>query len=558
MALKKFTFHEGTTDNPVVLSQRQIRGLVALSLDESISRENINVNSVVKAESGKMYKSEYNAISSLGFTIIDTTQEADEFSIYFANTADLYEGNSREIYSTNISIEKLDFKISSHEIIISSGNISDDIIKERIHIENGRLIVDAPQENSTWQDTITIQANPKYDTTNKVFTNVPITVKAVELKGIKLSIADSVLINERTTISTEYMPENMTKLSNRIEVTCEKGAIGSGIYLAPAEPCNDIIRAKCYMFGSNSPSFLVEKTINIKQPSIVCNIVDKDGDPVEGAYITIVDGVTGISSQLNNGESMSAVLGRTYSISAYLPEGYTKVVVPENVTTNTLETIVTALYYPIQVGVMAVFNDGSYIAYDEWIDLGLPTQNEYGSELIAAGYIEQDGKSYCFNEVIDCYYAINKQVFDIAKIINTNGNEDPEAIEKALLVTIDKAKKITNIEKNTYTGNLTECAAYVCANKTININGNVHSGYLGCCSQLLNILKNKSKINDIFIKVSGPFVDSYLFSCNENGDKLVYYVDENGAHINYRGGGPYYNGCYKDTNFKTIPLFDLL
>lgn len=514
MALKKFTFHEGTTDNPVVLSQRQIRGLVALSLDENISRENINVNSVVKAESGKMYKSEYNAISSLGFTIIDTTQEADEFSIYFANTADLYEGNSREIYSTNISIEQLDFKISSHEIIISSGNISDDIIKERIHIENGMLIVDAPQENSTWQDTITIQANPKYDITNKVFTKVPITVKAIELKGIKLSIADAVLINERTTITTEYMPENMTKLANRIEVTCEKGAIGSGIYLAPAEPCNDVIRAKCYMFGSNSPSFLVEKTINIKQPSIVCNIVDKDGDTVEGAYITVVDGITGISTQLNNGESMSAVLGRTYSISAYLPEGYTKVVVPENITTNTLETIVTALYYPIQVGVMAVFEDGSYMTYDEWSDMGMPNVNESGSRLIGAGYQSADGESYFVadNPVQRKWSNIRLSIEIVQPELNSS--------DGCLAVTQQQAKKntitITNILSSN--GDTTDTCAAIYCQSCVKVIGNVErQGWLGSCKQIKAIADNETLINVIrsVIRLESMNMNNTWWSSNQ-------------------------------------------
>lgn len=547
MALKKFTFHEGTTDNPVVLSQRQIRGLVALSLDESISRENINVNSVVKAESGKMYKSEYNAISSLGFTIIDTTQEADEFSIYFANTADLYEGNSREIYSTNISIEQLDFKISSHEIIISSGNISDDIIKERIHIENGRLIVDAPQENSTWQDTITIQANPKYDTTNKVFTKVPITVKAIELKGIKLSIADSVLINERTTISTEYMPENMTKLANRIEVTSEKGAIGSGIYLAPAEPCNDIIRAKCYMFGSNSPSFLVEKTINIKQPSIVCNIVDKDGDPVEGAYITVVDGVTGISTQLNNGESMSAVLGRTYSISAYLPEGYTKVVVPENVTTNTLETIVTALYYPIQVGVMAVFEDGSYITYDEWFDMGMHNANESGSRLIGAGYQSADGESYFIadNDIIKKW---SNLLIDIPIV-----QPDPNSGDGCLAVTQQQAKRNTNtiVSIMSAQGETADsCAAIYCQSCVKVIGGVERHGWIGSCKQLKFLADNMTSLNTIrgVIGLNNTYINHGKWNTSNQYDKDNFWIFENG---NPSKANKSSNGTY------IIPLYDL-
>ena len=60
---------------------------------------------------------------------------------------------------------------------------------------------------------------------------------------------------------------------------------------------------------------------------------------MEGAYIVVTDGVTGVETQLNNGDSMVAVMGRTYSVTANLPTGYTKVVVVGSVTPKEVETI---------------------------------------------------------------------------------------------------------------------------------------------------------------------------------------------------------------------------
>lgn len=544
MALQKFTFHEGTTDNPVVLTQRHINGLVALSLDASVTKD---IKGVVKAQSGKMFKSEYNAIAGLGFTIVETEQISDNFTIYCANTGTVYEGGSVQVYSTGIPMEQLVLNVVMHEIIIQSGAISEEVIKNRIHIENGLVMVDAAEENASWQDTITIQAYPKYDPTNKVLINAPINIQAIALSGISLTVAKSVLIGKKATVEVENVPTNATKPNNRVELSCTHGALGNGIYLAPDTPCEDTIVAECYLFGGSLPTFRVEKTISVKQPTIICEIKDKDGEEVEGAYLTIIDGVTGVASQLNNGESMTAVLGRTYQVEANLPTGYIKVVVAETITPTDVDTVITALYYPIQVGIMAVFEDGSYISYDEWADMGMPNANESGSRLIGAGYQSADGESYFVADNSVQRKWSNTSV-DIAAV-----QPDPNSADGCLAVTQQQAKKNTQTIASIMSGQsdtADTCAAMYCQTLTKTIGGVERQGWLGSCKQLKALADNTTALNTV--RGVAGLATIYIGS----GGWWSSNQQSSGYAWSLYNGSPDSNGTKGNTN-SVVPLYDL-
>ena len=545
MALQKFTFHEGTTGNPVVLTQRHINGLVALSLDASVTKD---IKGVVKSQSGKMFKSEYNAIAGLGFTIVDTEQISDNFTIYCANTGTVYEGGSVQVYSTGIPMEQLVLNVVMHEIIIQSGAISEEVIKNRIHIENGLVMVDAAEENASWQDTITIQAYPKYDPTNKVLINAPINIQAISLSGISLTVAKSVLIGKKTTVEVENVPTNATKPNNRVELSCTHGALGNGIYLAPDTPCEDTIVAECYLFGGSLPTFRVEKTISVKQPTIICQIADKDGSEVEGAYIVVTDGVTGVETQLNNGDSMVAVMGRTYSVTANLPTGYTKVVVVGSVTPKEVETIISAVYYPIQVGIMAVYGDGSYVAYDEWVDSGMPATNADGAALIGAGYQSADGESYFVadNEVSKKWSNTN---VDIAAT-----QPDPNNNDGSLLVTQERAKKNTTMIASVMGGQgdtAETCAAIYCQSMTKTIGGEERQGWLPSCKQLKALANNVTALNTVR-GVAGlatiyPNSNSWWSCCQSNASNAWTLTN----------GNPYNYNTSKSNSNRVVPFYDL-
>lgn len=543
MALQKFTFHEGTTDNPVVLTQRHINALVALSLDSSVTKD---IKGVVRAQSGKMFKSEYNAIAGLGFTIVDTEQVSDNFTIYCANTGTVYEGGSVQVYSTGIPMEQLVLNVVMHEIIIQSGAISEEVIKSRIHIENGLVMVGAAEENASWQDTITIQAYPKYDPTNKVLINAPINIQAIALSGISLTVAKSVLIGKKTTVEVENVPVNATKPNNRVELSCTHGALGNGIYLAPDTPCEDTIVAECYLFGGSLPMFRVEKTISVKQPTIICEIKDKDGEEVEGAYLTITDGMTGVASQLNNGESMTAVLGRTYQVEANLPTGYIKVVVAETITPTDVDTVITALYYPIQVGIMAVYDDGSYVSYDEWVDAGLPATNADGARLIGAGYQSADGESYFVadNEVSKKWSNTN---VDIAAT-----QPDPNNNDGSLLVTQKQAKNNTITIASVMSGQgdtADTCAAIYCQSMKKTVAGEERQGWLPSNKQLKALANNVSALNTVR-GVAG------LATIYPNNQQWWSCCQSNASHAwTLNTGNPGNNS--KSVSNRVVPFYDL-
>ena len=533
-------------DTPIVLTQRQINGLVALSLDGGVTTE---VSGVVKSTSGQMYKSEYNAISGLGFTIIDTETLPDIFTLYCPSSDIVKEGGSIKLYSTGIPMSKLVLEISMHEIIISGGNISEDIIKERVHIEGDMLVVDPAEENASWRDTVTIKAYPDYDPDNVVFINAPITCQGIAMSGITINASSAVLVGKTASVSVTAQPENTTKDNRRIAISATHGAIGNGTYMAPDSPVEDTITAECYLFGGSAPTFRVEHKISVKQPTIICQIADKDGSEVEGAYIVVTDGVTGVETQLNNGDSMVAVMGRTYSVTANLPTGYTKVVVVGSVTPKEVETTISAVYYPIQVGIMAVYDDGSYVSYDEWMDAGLPATNADGAKLIGAGYQSADGESYFVadNEVSRKWSNTN---VDIAAT-----QPDPNNNDGSLLVTQKQAKNNTTTIASVMSGQgdtADTCAAIYCQSMKKTVAGEERQGWLPSNKQLKALANNVSALNTVR-GVAGLATiypnNSQWWSCCQSNASLAWALSN---------GYPSSNGYNsKSSSYRVVPFYDL-
>lgn len=491
MALTKFTFHEGTTANPVVLSTKQIKGLVALRQDNNVIKE---VSGVVKAKSGQMFKSEYMAIEELGFTIVETTTIPDLFSIYCATSEPVKEGESAQIYVTGMAVEDVVFNIVTHNIVIGNGNITQDTIQDRIHVSStGLFYVDPAEENASWTDTVSIEAYPRFDPSNKVLINNPISVAAVAMTGIQVTASNSILVGATTNVSASVIPSNCTKSNYRLALSATKGNVTNGVYTAPTSPSTDSIIAECFLFGLSAPSFHVQKNIEVKEPTIVCEIKDKDGEDVEGAYLTITDGVTGVASQLSNGESMVAVLNRTYAIEAFLPEGYDRAIVPSIITPNEVETIVSAVYYPVYVGIVAVFADNTRMEYDEWIANGLP-RTWKGSPLYGAGIYSSLGK-YMFRLISNNSIGLLVNTA-VSGTDATNDASDTGIWRK----TSEQAKTATIIRYNYCVANEQSGTAPMLAyESSITLGGQTIKGYLGSFSQLRQLYTYElSKINSIF------------------------------------------------------------
>lgn len=488
MALSTVKLNGGTAGNPVVLSARQINGLIALYKDSNVTKD---CSGYVKAASGKLTKSEYIYIQNLGFTIVDTVTTPDQFTLYAANNNILYEGKSVQLYSTGIDIKDLVLKVAVHEIIINYGAISEEVIKSRIHIsETGLVTVDDAEENATWQDVITIQAYPSFDPSNKVLISNPITIKGIAMSGVNITVASSVIIGGRLNVEVNVLPADHSKNNYRLSVFANDGTISNNTYIAPTYKVETAIIAECFLFGGNIATFHVEKRVSVKTPVIICDIKDKDGEEVPGAYISVTDGANQIITQLANGESMTAVLNRTYFIEAFVPEGYTKAIYPENITPREVETIVTATYYPVQLGIFAYFDNGEYIHYDEWIALGLPKEYNGGRLLGASVQTEELKMIGLFESTVRLPIYTDAYVeMPVGKV----ASYDLEIISQEQTRTISDsvARYISN------TNDTQELAHVKAYNSIYNINGTEYRGRLPNSKEIQYIVDNIDNIKTI-------------------------------------------------------------
>ena len=543
MALNTVKLSGGTAENPVVLSARQINGLIALYKDSNVTKD---CSGYVKAASGKLTKSEYIYIQNLGFTIVDTVTTSDQFTLYAANNNIVYEGKSVQLYSTGIDIKDLVLEVAVHEIIISSGAISEEIIKSRIHIsETGLVTVDNAEENATWQDIITIQAYPNFDPTNKILISNPITIKGIAMSGINITAANSVIIGGRINVEVNILPVDHSKNNYRLDISANNGIINNNIYIAPDSPIETAIIAECFLFGGNVANFHVEKKVSVKTPVIICEIKDKDGEEVPGAYLSITDGATQIITQLANGESMTAVLNRTYTIEAFIPEGYTKAIYPENITPTEVETIVTATYFPLQLGVFAYFDNGEYIHYDEWITLGLP--KEYNGGRLLGASVQSEGLKMIglFESSIMLPIYINNNTYIAVGKVEKDNFEN---------ITQEQTRQISNsvavyISNLTNEQNLAHIKAY---NSVYTINGTEYRGRLPNVKEMRLLSYNRDNINTICSSINKNIIPA-----NSSNDKL--WIAYN---TGYNNGGRWSwvrsllrYGEYQDTSYNDVKSF---
>ena len=556
MALNTVKLSGGTTENPVVLSARQINGLIALYKDSNVTKD---CSGYVKAASGKLTKSEYIYIQNLGFTIVDTVTTPDKFTLYAANNNILYEGKSVQLYSTGIDIKDLVLSVAIHEIVINSGAISEEVIKSRIHIsETGLVTVDDAEENASWKDVITIQAYPSFDPTNKVLISNPITIKGVAMSGVNITVASSVIIGGRLNVEVNVLPADHSKNNYRLSVFANDGTISNNTYIAPTYKVETAIIAECFLFGGNLATFHVEKKVSVKTPVIICEIKDKDGEEVPGAYLSITDGANQVITQLANGESMTAVLNRTYAIEAFVPEGYTKAIYPESITPREVETIVTATYYPVQLGVFAYFDNGEYIHYDEWIASGMPKEYN-GGHLIGASFQAEGLKMIgLFESFVKLpIYIDNNTYISVGKVEQDNIENITQ--EQTRLISNSVAIYISNL---TDEQNLAHIKAY---NSVYTINGTEYRGRLPNVEEMRLLSYNRDNINTICSSINKNIIP------NNNSVDCVWIAYNTGYNSNGRWSwvssllryGEYQNTSgtngksFLDATHWVLPIFDL-
>lgn len=232
--------------------------------------------------------------------VICDEELADTFTL--RTSINTIKEGSRELITistdTGITHNFLKWKYEYSNFIIDD-DISEDNIKSRIHVENGFLVVDDPQENASWSVTLKLTAYPIYYNDSD-FATIPatskpdiiLTITAKKITDISVSTKTEVPINSKVDITVTPVPADSTKLKGAtytyttstpdiinintsslgIEIITKKQ--GTGNIVVTLHACNNTVTK------SNSTTF----TVNDLRP--VCFIIDQRyfnglSDPVD-------------------------------------------------------------------------------------------------------------------------------------------------------------------------------------------------------------------------------------------------------------------------------------
>lgn len=219
MNLKKYTWNNGTLNSPIVLTNEQIKKFVEIGKREDIES---NVSGYVTTNSRKMQKYLKYSLEQQypNLNIVCDEELADSFTLRMDNNI-FKEGTSNPIYiesDNNITHNFLKWKYSYSDITID-GDISEEQIKSRIQVIDGKLVIEDAKENATWSTKLTLTAYPIYYSEEE-FSSIPIgskpnliiTITAKKLDDINLSIKDKYPIGSKIEIDISPVPEDSTKL----------------------------------------------------------------------------------------------------------------------------------------------------------------------------------------------------------------------------------------------------------------------------------------------------------------------------------------------------------
>lgn len=219
MNLKTYNWNNGTLSSPIVLTNDQIKKLIAIGQREDIET---TVKGYVTTSSRKMQKFLKYALTKQfpDLNIICDEELADSFRIQTSSNI-VKEGTHELItISTDAGIthDFLKWKYDYSDFVID-GNISEQNIKDRIRVENGYLVIDDPQENASWSVTLKLTAYPIYYTEDQ-FDSIPavsksdiiLTITAKKIEDISLKVKNEIPINSKVEIEVTPVPVDSTKL----------------------------------------------------------------------------------------------------------------------------------------------------------------------------------------------------------------------------------------------------------------------------------------------------------------------------------------------------------
>lgn len=290
MKLNKFTWNNGTQSSPIILTNDQIKKLIAIGQKTDIVND---IRGYVTTNSRKMQKFLKYALTQQfpNLNIICDEELADIFTLQ--TSSDIIKEGTKEFITistdTGITHNFLKWKYEYSDFTID-GDISQDIIKNRIRIENGFLVVDEPKENASWSVTLKLTAYPIYYNDSD-FDTIPVTSKpdiiltitAKKITDITVSTEEDVPINSKVDVKVTPIPSDSTKLKGATytyttttpdivainnssfgtEIITKKQ--GTGNITVTIHACNNIVTK------SNSTTF------NVYDLRPICFIIDQRG-----------------------------------------------------------------------------------------------------------------------------------------------------------------------------------------------------------------------------------------------------------------------------------------
>lgn len=219
MNLKTYNWNNGTLSSPIVLTNDQIKKLIAIGQREDIET---TVKGCVTTSSRKMQKFLKYALTKQfpDLNIICDEELTDSFRIQ--TSSNIVKEGTHELITistdTGITHDFLKWKYDYSDFVID-GDISEQNIKDRIRVENGYLVIDDPQENASWSVTLKLTAYPIYYTDDQ-FDSIPavskpdiiLTITAKKIEDISIKIKNEVPVNSKVEIKVNPIPEDSTKL----------------------------------------------------------------------------------------------------------------------------------------------------------------------------------------------------------------------------------------------------------------------------------------------------------------------------------------------------------
>lgn len=298
--LDRFTFHEGTADNPVVLSSTQIKTLINMISDENFVYD---FSGYVTSENGIFTKGEYNQLTFGGFNVIYTTLSPDEFSVEPVNT-EINEGESTKIITNGLISKLVKFEIGN--VSVKNNVITNSEFKSKCSVDdNGVLHIAPAEENLDWEAEVNIIAYPSYSSKAEGRSCI-VKVKAIKITDIFFDSSVPEIVDEiiPTTLAIKPYPNNNTK-TYTVVFSAINGIIDGSFY-SSNNNLEDTITATANVLGNTfivSKDIIVDKVIlndSIKNPIVFASLKEAFnlGDDVHEFKISAANKIT--NDQVNN------------------------------------------------------------------------------------------------------------------------------------------------------------------------------------------------------------------------------------------------------------------